>query len=176
MTTVKRKLIPQKGNTATDMVMTPFSLAIAIVEHFKPTGLLCEPCRGSEHGAFFQAMFATTGEDSAWYEITEGRDFLVLDPARTHHTCDWIVTNPPWSQFRAFLGQSMKLADNIVFLAPVNAWELKARRRDMEIANFARVETLIIPTPPKPWPQSGFTLAATWIRRGWKGTNSTTYL
>jgi hypothetical protein len=157
-----------------DVVMTPPELANAIVEHFKPSGICLEPCRGSQRGAFYQAMWIRAGVLD-WYEITEGRDFLDSkdweQPAYS-----WIITNPPWSKFRAFLIHSMKVADNVVFLAPMNHWCTKARHRDMIEAGFGMVETLIVPTPKAPWPQSGFTLAATWIRRGWTGGQSLTRL
>ena len=32
------------------------------------------------------------------------------------------------------------------------------------------VEMCFVPTPPAPWPQSGFLLAAVWLRRGWNGS------
>ena len=45
----------------------------------------------------------------------------------------------------------------------------KARVRMVRNAGFGYAEFLLVPTPPKPWPQSGFQLAATWLRRGWTG-------
>lgn len=148
-----RPLAPCGGN---DKVWTPQPLALKIIEHFKPTGRILEPCKGQ--GAFTSLMTCD------WCEIDEGRDFLKVEGH-----WDWIVTNPPWSQFRAFLNKSMAVADNVVFLALLNAWFMKARVLDMRKAGFGIVEVLMVDTPPKPWPQTGFQLAAVHIKRGHNG-------
>lgn len=150
----KRPLAPRGGN---DKVWTPDALAAQIVAHFGPTGRILEPCKGD--GAFTRAM---PGCD--WCEIDEGRDFL-----QWTERVDWCVTNPPWSKFRAFLGHSMAVADNVVFLSLVNAFFMRARVEDMQRAGFGIVEILMLPTPAKPWPQTGFQLGATHIRRGHLG-------
>lgn len=153
-------LMPGGGN---DDVHTPPWLAKAIVQHFMPCGKMLEPCRGD--GAFVRAM---PGCD--WFDITQERDFL---EARGHW--DWIVTNPPFSQFRVFLKKSMELADNIVFVSLVNAWWVRSRQADIREANFALVELCTLPIP-KSWPQFGLTLAAGWLRRGWQGGIANTIL
>lgn len=151
---VRRPLVPRGGN---DRVWTPTVLAVKIVQHFGPHGRVLEPCKGA--GSFVDAM---PGCD--WCEIDEGRDFLTV----SGHW-DWIVTNPPWSQFRAFLQKSMVVADNVVFLALLNAWFMKARVADVRKAGFGLVEILMLDTPPKPWPQTGFQLAAVHAKRGYTG-------
>jgi len=150
----KRPLVPKGGN---DRVYTPDALASEIVAHFRPSGSVLEPCKGN--GAFVRAI-----PNCQWCELDEGIDFLSHNARH-----DWIVTNPPWSQFRAFLCHSMALADNIVFLSLVNAFFMRARVQDMRMAGFGIVEIRMIPTPPKPWPQTGFQLGATYIRRGYTG-------
>ena len=69
--------------TKQDVVMTPFPTAKYIVDYFKPTGKMLEPCKG--HGAFLRAMqeynFATKGmsvEDDAGEYITIGEMVLAL--------------------------------------------------------------------------------------------------
>lgn len=158
---IRQPLCPRNGN---DRVYTPPELAKQIVQHFKPSGKILEPCKGK--GAFTDAMyvFADNGYISC-YEIDIGLDFLSSTPP--HH--DWIITNPPWSQLRAFLSKSMQVADNVVFLCLVNAFFMKARQRDMQEAGFGMKEILFVPTPPKPWPQTGFSLGAVHIQRGWTG-------
>lgn len=158
-----RPLAPKGGN---DDVWTPDWLAAHIVAHFKPRGNMLEPCKGG--GAFTRAM-----PGCEWCEIKEGRNFLHGWSSDVHF--DWIVTNPPWSQFRPFLNRSMRLADNIVFLSLLNAWYMKARLNDMRDCNFGFVETLMIDTPPKPWPQTGFQLAAVHIQRGYRGAVKINY-
>lgn len=98
-----------------------------------------------------------------WCEIADGRDFLAID-ANTHY--DYVVTNPPWSKMRPFLQQSMKSADNVIFLCLVNAFFMKARIRDIRSAGFGFKEILFVDTPPKPWPQTGFALGAVHIQKG----------
>lgn len=149
-----RPLAPRGG---CDLVWTPDSLAAQIVEHFQPSGKILEPCKGG--GAFTRAM-----PGCEWCEISLGSDFLAVEGK-----WDWIVTNPPWSQFRAFLRKSMEVADNVVFLSLLNAWFMRARVRDMRSAGFGLVEVLMVETPPKPWPQTGFQLAAVHAKRGHKG-------
>lgn len=150
----KRALAPSGGN---DVVYTPSWLAQAIVDHYKPTGRILEPCKGG--GAFTDIL---VGCD--WCELSEGKDFL-------NHTgtYDWIVTNPPWSLIRPFLKKSMELSDNIVFLCLVNAFFMKARLRDMKECNFGIKEILLVPTPEKPWPQTGFALGAVHVQRDYVG-------
>ena len=138
-------------------IYTPDDLARLIVEHFKPSGRICEPCRGG--GAFQRAL---PGCD--WFEIQEGRDFMAAEGK-----WDWIVTNPPWNDVKLFLRKAMRHADNVVFLCWASAWWTKARLQEIEDGGFGMVEMLKVPTPPEPWPQSGFQLAAVWLRRGWTG-------
>lgn len=152
---MSRPLAPQGGN---DKIYTPDFLAKQIVDHFNPQGRILEPCSGK--GAFLRAL-----PHCDYCEIDEGKDFFLTEKGRWN----WIVTNPPWGDFRNFLIHSMKLADNVVFLSLVNAFFMKARVLDMKQANFGIVEIHMLPTPPKPWPQTGFQLGATHIRRGHDG-------
>ena len=139
-------------------IYTPEALAEIIVAHFKPTGRICEPCRGA--GAFVKAM---PGCD--WYEKADGKDFMLAEGR-----WDWIVTNPPWNDVANFLRKSMRHADNVVMLCWASAWWTKARQREIREQGFGMVEMCFVPTPPPPWPQSGFQLAAVWLRRGWTGS------
>lgn len=158
------RLIQKGGN---DVVMTPPYLAQAIVDHFKPAGTALEPCKGT--GSFVEALKNSDCFEIDWMEISKGKDFLTGPYGHRHY--GWIVTNPPRSQFRAFLQKSMKLADNVVFLSSVNAWWYTGRQRDIAEAGFGMVEIAKInEQPPKPWPQAGLQLAAAWIRRGWTGS------
>jgi hypothetical protein len=100
----------------------------------------------------------------AWCEIERGRDFF----AHTDRH-DWIVTNPPWSKMRPFIQHCMAVADNIVLLAPLNAFLTRARRKDTMDAGYGLREALLLDNPPKPWPRGGFQLAAVWISKGWTG-------
>jgi len=154
-----RPLAPKGGN---DKVWTPDDLAFRIVDHFQPSGLILEPCKGE--GSFMRAFSRNGINDAIWCEIDKGVDFLEFNDK-----VDWIITNPPWSQFRKFLKKSMEVSNNIVFLALLNAWFMKARVRDMQENGFGLVEVLMVDTPPKPWPQTGFQLAAVHALKGYTG-------
>lgn len=155
---MSRPLAPSGGN---DDVMTPRYIADAIIAHYKPAGRILEPCRGMATPPAFHR------EGWDWCEVKEGVDFLSRDFGSAHY--DWVVTNPPWSLMRPFLRRSMEVADNVVFLCLINAFWMKARLRDMNEMGFAIKEILMVETPPKPWPQTGFALGATHIQRGYKG-------
>jgi hypothetical protein len=162
---MKYKGMPRsKANCGEQVIYTPDDLAAAIVSHFRPTGRMCDPAKGG--GAFLRAM---PGAD--WYEIAEGRDFLTADGR-----WDWIVTNPPWRDLGPFLDKAMDCADNVVFLCWAAAWWYTNRQRKLAAKGFGMVELLAVPTPKKPWPQSGFLIGAMWIRRGWTGSTTITHL
>jgi hypothetical protein len=153
---MSKAAIPRGGN---DRIMTPDSLALAIVEHFRPDGYtILEPCEGT--GAFVRAFEQTKIATVFACEITEGSDFLTWDVP-----VNWIITNPPWSQFLAFLKRSMAVADDIVFLSYANAWFVKSRINAMRSAGFSFREFAYVANPKKPWPQMGLQLAAVHISR-----------
>jgi len=90
-----------------DIVLTPDWVASDVVAHFRPAGRVLDPCKGE--GAFLRHM-----PGAEWCEIREGRDFFCwTEPV------DWIVSNPPYSCFRAWLRHSYAVAENIVYLVPV---------------------------------------------------------
>jgi DNA modification methylase len=98
-------------------------------------------------------------------EITTGSDFF-----KFNERVDWIITNPPWSLARRFLQHAYEVADSIVFLITLNhVLNVRARIADMEQAGFGIKEVLLCKTPKKPWPQSGFQLAAIHLSRGYTG-------
>ena len=150
------KYQPNRDYVSNDVVQTPLHLAKRIVDHFKPSGRILEPCRGDGH--FHRYM-----PGAFWCEISEQRDFFDWK-----EPVDWIVTNPPWSQIRPFLQHSMSLANDIVFLMTVNHVWTKARIRDIYGSGFAIKEICLVEMPVE-FPQSGFQLGAIHISRGWKG-------
>ena len=152
--------LAQKGGN--DRIMTPVYLAQKIVKHFKPTGKILEPCCGT--GNFLKVMKAN------WCEIDKGKDFL-----QTKGHWDWIVTNPPYSQYRVFMNKSFEVADNIVFLQLVNAIWYKARLRDMIQHNFGIKEIMLLDTP-KEFPQFGFQMGCVYFKKKWKGKITLTNL
>jgi hypothetical protein len=171
---------PNRDYLSDDVVQTPPALAKRLVNHFQPSGRMLEPCRGE--GNFFRALRAYAGRSSGtrpkvlvatprrkkrgnveWCEISEGRDFYAWT-----ESVDWVVTNPPWSQIRRFLQQSMSVANHVVFLMTINHVWTKARLRDIREAGFGLKEIVLVDMP-RSFPQSGFQLGAVHFARGWKG-------
>jgi len=150
------KFQPNRNYDSNDVVQTPLNLAKRIVEHFKPTGKILEPCKGE--GNFLQFM-----PGAQWCEISEGKNFFDWSAK-----VDWIVTNPPWSQIRPFLQHAMSVADNIVFLITVNHMWTKARIRDVQQRGFGIKEICLVEMPTS-FPQSGFQLGAIQVSRNWIG-------
>jgi hypothetical protein len=91
-----------------DVVYTPDWVARDMVDFFKPSGRVLEPCRGE--GAIYRYLPA--GSD--WCEIQEGRDFFAFN-----EQVDWIITNPPYSAFGKWILRGMEISKNVVYLAPV---------------------------------------------------------
>jgi|DEB0MinimDraft_6_1074348.scaffolds.fasta_scaffold149746_1 hypothetical protein len=112
-----------------DIVLTPEPVAQAIVERFKPSGRILDPCKGD--GAFLKFM---AGAD--WCEAREGRNFYDWTTP-----VDWIVSNPPYSIFSDFLRHSFTVADNIVYLIPVNK-AFNSYQMMLDVAEFGGIETI----------------------------------
>lgn len=153
----RRRLVPPKSEQISDLVVTPDALARHIVDHFRPSGVLLDPARGT--GPFFRAM-QRYSNDVRWCEKAVGRDFFSY-----REPVDWIITNPPWSKMRAFLRHAMTLSPNVVFVGTVSQFVLKARLRDMRKLGFG-LQILLVEQPPKPWPGSGFQPAVGYLRKG----------
>jgi len=136
-----KRLIPKGGN---DCVQTPIEVCKDLISNFPIKGKILEPCKGD--GNFLKVL----PKGTQWCEIKEGKDFMDYNGK-----VDWIITNPPFSKFRAFLNKSMEVADNIIFLCTINHIWLKARIRDINEKGFSIEEIIPIDTP-NTFPQSGF--------------------
>jgi hypothetical protein len=150
-----------------DIVMTPDSLAHAVVRHFRPqiSGRVLEPCSGS--GAFLRAFERLDLSNVTSLELSKGQDFFgFTEPV------DWIITNPPWSKARMFALHAYSLSHDIVWLINVGHFlGFKARLRDMQQAVFGVKEVALCatPGPATGWPQSGFQLGALHFQKAWQG-------
>jgi hypothetical protein len=91
-----------------DVVYTPDWVARDMVEFFKPSGRILEPCAGD--GVFLKYL----PDGTEWCEIEKGRDFFAWN-----EQVDWIVGNPPYAGFREWNSHSFKISKNIVYLFPV---------------------------------------------------------
>ena len=91
-----------------DVVYTPDWVAKDMVEFFRPTGRILEPCKGD--GVFLKYLPGNT----EWCEISEGRDFFAWT-----EQVDWVFGNPPYATFYEWLMHSFRISKNIVYLVPV---------------------------------------------------------
>ncbi len=147
-----RSMVTRSGN---DRVYTPDYLAKAIVERYRPSGRILEPCKGN--GAFLKHL-----PNAEWCEIDDGKDFMLWTKR-----VDWIITNPPYSKYLDFLRHSFEISDNVVFLQFINAFFMRKRVSTMVDMGFKIVDIWYIPTPPKPWPQTGFQVGCIyWTKKG----------
>lgn len=90
-----------------DVVYTPDWVASDMVEFFKPSGRILDPCKGD--GVFLKYLPPHT----EWCEIQEGRDFFKwVEPV------DWVFGNPPYAAFGNFMNHTMQIAENICYLMP----------------------------------------------------------
>ncbi len=87
-----------------DIYFTPPSLARSLIAEtpIQAGQSVLDPAKGM--GAFFD-NFPAEVRAKDWCEITEGKDFFQLNGG-----FDWIVTNPPFSNFKKWLIKSCNLA------------------------------------------------------------------
>ena len=140
-----------------DIHFTPKHIAKDCIEYFKPTGRILDPCRGE--GVFFDNL----PKGTEWCELTMGRDFMEWE-----EPVDWIMSNPPYSCFRAWLRHSMKIADNIVYFLPVFKVTNSCQVWD-DSRKFGGIKSLrIYIRAGIPWQRGRPFCAAHW-QRGWDG-------
>jgi len=152
------RLQPNRNYVSNDEIPTPRHLARALVEQLKPAGRILEPCCGD--GAFLEAL----PPGAEWCEIKLGRDFFQWNSGPV----DWIITNPPWRQIRAFLRQSFSISRNVAFLMTVNHAWTRARLRDADEAGFGLSRIVLVDTP-RTFPPSGFQLGMVVYTKGHRG-------
>jgi hypothetical protein len=114
-----------------DVVFTPEDVAIDVIKHFAPSGRILDPCKGD--GAFYRNM-----PGAEWCEISEGRDFF-----EWKEPVDWIVSNPPYSIFSHFLRHSCAVAENIVYLIPINK-PFNSDKMMREIYGWGGIKTIYV--------------------------------
>lgn len=141
-----------------DIVFTPDDVAKDIVEFFSPAGKCLDPCRGDH--AFYK--YLPPGTD--WCESREGRDFFEY-----RREVDWIISNPPYSIFSQWLDHSFCVAENIVYLIPINKpFNSYAILRRIEAYGGIKAIYVIGPGSQLNFP-IGFAIGAVHFKRGYKG-------
>lgn len=154
----------QPSHGGDNRVMTPPALATTVVRRLRDDlyGVVMDPCAGS--GAFIDALRRERRLAVRWCELDRGRDFMAY-----RHPVDWIVTNPPYGDFRKFLGHAMTIASHIAFLVTVNHWWTKRRVIMVRAAGFGYRRLLLLGETPPEWPSTGFQHGVMVLTRGWQG-------
>lgn len=141
-----------------DVVYTPEEVSKHIVKHLSPAGKCLDPCKGD--GAFFKYL----PEGSDYCEITEGKDFFDY-----HDKVDWIIGNPPYSNFKEFLERSFSISENVSFLVPTNKVFQRQVIMDM-IVRYGGIKRMIVYGSGTligfPF---GFSVGNFHFQKGWKG-------
>jgi len=140
-----------------DVVFTPDWLAEKICAMFNIKGNVLEPCKGE--GVFLKYL----PKNTEWCEITENKNFFDYNKK-----VDWIVTNPPYSDFNRFLTHCFNLSQNVVLLVPVAKLfkSLGTLKQIFEFGNFVEIHTLPASKAGFPF---GFPCAVYYIKKDYSG-------
>lgn len=140
-----------------DIVFTPNWLAGHICGMFPISGKVLEPCKGE--GAFLKYLPL----DSDWCEIADGKNYYDYNKK-----VDWIVTNPPYSDFNRFLDHSFELSDNIILLVP-GAKIFKSMGTIKKIFNYGGIVSIQwLPASKAGFP-FGFPCGIVYLKRNYRG-------
>lgn len=147
-----------------DVVFTPDWLAKKICGMFDISGAVLEPCKGE--GAFLKYLPSNT----EWCEIADGINFYDYTKK-----VDWIVTNPPYSDYNRFLEHAFSLAENIVLLVPVAKMfkSMGTLKSIFDYGGFVSIHTLPASKAGFPF---GFPCAVYYLKRGYVGDTKITML
>ncbi len=146
-----------------DVVYTPDWVARDMVDYFKPSGRVLDPCCGD--GAFLRHLPAGT----EWCEIERGRDFFAW-----HERVDWCFGNPPYKIFSDWLAHSMIVSNDICYLIPANkAFNSYAMiGRTLEWGGFVSIR--VYGTGAQMKFPIGYAIAAVHYQRGYTGETQIT--
>lgn len=115
-----------------DVVYTPNQVSKGIIDILQPYGTCLDPCKGD--GSFFQYL----PDGSKYCEIAEGIDFF-----ECKDRFDWVIGNPPYSNFFEFLQHACSIADNVSFLVPTN--KIFQRQVVMDYINaYGGIKSMIV--------------------------------
>lgn len=152
-----------KGKTGgmNDKVYTPVNIAKHIISYLpiKAGDTLLEPCKGK--GAFYDNFPADCSKD--YCEIDEDKDFFEYNTK-----ADWIITNPPYSIFDAFVKHCFDLADNVVLLCPLSKIVSSLGRIKMLYDFGNPVEVQLVGASKCGFP-FGFPCCAIWFQKNYRG-------
>ena len=100
------KIIEKKINkvSSQDIKNTPIELAKKLIDmvEFDTTDILYEPFKGT--GNFYNNF--PKENKKIWDEILDNKDFF-----KSNKTCDWVITNPPWSKITTILDKLVNICN-----------------------------------------------------------------
>jgi len=140
-----------------DVVFTPDWLAKRICEMFNLTGAILEPCKGE--GAFLKYL----PKNTEWCEIADGKNFYDYNKK-----VDWIVTNPPYSDFNRFLKHSFEIAENVVLLVPLSKM-LKSMGTIKSVMDYGNIVSCYFLSGSEAGFPFGFPCGIFYIKKGYDG-------
>jgi hypothetical protein len=144
--------------TRSDVVYTPREVTKQIIKFLKPSGLCLDPCKGD--GAFYD--YLPCPKD--WCELQEGRNFFDY---RNH--VDWIITNPPYSNYKEFSNHAFSIANNVSFLIPLNKVFSDGAMQVLHRHNMGIVSCLVYGSGSKIGFDWGFPVANYHFQKGYTG-------
>lgn len=147
------------SNNINDKIYTPVETAKTIIGKFELYGKVLDPFKGG--GAFYDNL--PEGIEKDWCEIDFGKDFFDYN----QHV-DWIISNPPYSIFGAVIAHSIEIADNIVYLIPLNKLT-SSFSRVKEIQAYGGIPYIYLLSPKACNFPFGFCTCAVWIKKGYTG-------
>lgn len=157
----KGKAYNENGKTdkPNDKVFTPRHISKQIIDLFDIQGTILDPFKGD--GSFYDQF---PEHLTRYYcEIDEGIDFFKFDKK-----VDWIISNPPYSIFDDVMEHSVKLADNIVYLLPLNK-VFSSMGRIRRINAYGGIVSMWILGASKCGFPFGFPACAFYFKRDYKG-------
>ena len=150
-----------KKGGVNDKVYTPVNIAQQIINSLpiRENELLLEPCKGK--GAFYDNFPLNCAKE--YCELDEGKDFFDYNKK-----VDWIITNPPYSIFDAFVQHCFELSNNVVLLCPLSKIVSSLGRINL-FNNFGNpVETQIVGASRCGF-GFGFPCCSIWFKKDYKG-------
>jgi len=141
-----------------DIVYTPREFSKKIIDYFKPTGLCLDPCKGD--GAFYDYL----PEPKDWCEIRAGKDFYKYDKK-----VDWIISNPPFSEYDNFLKKSFEISDNVCYIIPLYKVYKSLKQQKLVDDYGGLKEVLIIGSGSKLNFNFGFLCGIVYYQKNYKG-------
>jgi len=140
-----------------DVVFTPSAICKKICSMFPIAGKVLEPCKGE--GAFLEHL----PEGTMWCEIVDGVNFYDFT-----EQVDWIVTNPPYSDFNRFLEHAFSLAANVVLIVPFSKM-FKSMGTLNTIFDYGKIVSIHYVGAGRCGFPFGFPCAVFHIKRGYAG-------